>query len=254
MAVSTPGRASATPSSTQLAAPTKGRQRKPSARVIEARQSLRTRATATASRSAPNELSSVLAGDVFDPFDSVDPLDPDDPIDRTIVQQNSIIRDQNSIIESIRADLAEIKQEQRILKTQNVELQEEIRSLRTQLETLPTLPLSTETWASVAASEYPAESNTALSRTTNVRTGNKDKDCNRQLVIDVSCVREAIIERVASTEVAKQAIQQGIDGIERLAGTEIKDFRVWRMNNSTSVIKFSVEKDKEAIFWQTTAE
>jgi hypothetical protein len=78
-----------------------------------------------------------------------------------------------------------------------------------------------------------------------------DKDYNRQLVIDVSRVREAIIERVASTEVAKQAIQQGIDGIERLAGAEIKDFRVWRTNNSASVIKFSVEKNKEAIFRQT---
>jgi hypothetical protein len=71
---------------------------------------------------------------------------------------------------------------------------------------------------------------------------------NRQLVVDVSRVREATIEKVASTEAAKQTIQQGIDGIERLARAEIKDFRVWRTNNSTSVIKFTVEKNKEAIF------
>ena len=79
-------------------------------------------------------------------------------------------------------------------------------------------------------------------------------DNNRQLVVDVSRIREAIIEKVASTEAAKQVIQQGIDGIEKLAGAEIKDFRVWRTNNSASVIKFSVEKNKEAIFRQTTAE
>ena len=63
------------------------------------------------------------ASNSHDPFDSLDPLDP---LDRTTVQQNSIVEDQNSITESIRADLAEIKQKQRILKTQNTELHEEI--------------------------------------------------------------------------------------------------------------------------------
>ena len=81
-----------------------------------------------------------------------------------------------------------------------------------------------------------------------------DKDHNRQLVIDVSRVGEATIEKVANTEAAKQAIQQGMNGVERLVGATIKDFRVWRANNSASVIKFSVEKDKEAAFRQTTAE
>jgi hypothetical protein len=106
----------------------------------------------------------------------------------------------------------------------------------------------------MAASEHSAETNTILSRTTNDRTVDKNKNCNRQLVIDVSYIREAIIERVASTEVAKQAIQQGIDGTEKLAGAALKDFQVWRINNNASVIKFSVEKDKESAFRQTTAE
>ena len=37
------------------------------------------------------------------------------------------------------------------------------------------------------------------------------------------------------------------------AGATAKDFRVWWANDSTSVIKFSVDKDKEAAFRQTTA-
>ena len=104
-------------------------------------------------------------------------------------------------------------------------------------------------WASIAVSEHPAGSGTTIPQTIDTR-----KADYRQLVVDVSRIRETTIERVASTEIAKQAIQQGIDGIEGLTGAEIKDFRVWRMNNSASVIKFSVKKNKEAIFWQTTSE
>ena len=74
-----------------------------------------------------------------------------------------------------------------------------------------------------------------------------DKDSSRQLVIDVSRVREGIAERIANTEVAKQAIQQGISCTERLAGASIRDFRMWR-TDSTSVIKFSVDKGYEATF------
>lgn len=260
-ASSTPDQTSATPPpSTQPTATSKGRQRKPSSRVIKAQRPLRTRATTTALRSTLNELSSASTENALnplepiDPIDSIDSLNLFDPPDRTTAQQNNAIHDHNSIIESIRADLAEIKQEQRILKAQNTELQEEVRSLRIQLETVSTLPPSTQTWASVAASEYPAGADMSTSRTPNTRKANKDKDYNRQLVIDVSGIREAIIERVASTEVAKQAIQQGIDGVERLVGAEIKDFRVWRTNNNANVIKFSVHKDYEATFRQTAVE
>jgi hypothetical protein len=45
-----------------------------------------------------------------------------------------------------------------------------------------------------------------------------------------------------------------MSGVERIAGAAIKDFRVWRANDSTNVINLSVEKDKEAGFRQTTAE
>jgi len=56
------------------------------------------------------------------------------------------------------------------------------------------------------------------------------------------------------TEAARSIIQQGVNGVERLTGAAIKDFRVWQKDDSVSVIKFSVNKDKEAAFRQTTAE
>lgn len=85
-----------------------------------------------------------------------------------------------------------------------------------------------------------------LSRTTSVRTLNQETD--RQLVIDVSRLGDRVIDKIATTEVAKQTIIQGISDVKRLAGATLKDFRVWRGNNSISIIKFSVEKDKEAAF------
>lgn len=73
-------------------------------------------------------------------------------------------------------------------------------------------------------------------------------------MIDISRAGEETVEKVADTETAKLAIQQGANSVERLAGATIKDFRVWRTDDSASVIKFSVDKDKEAAFRQTTAE
>lgn len=73
-------------------------------------------------------------------------------------------------------------------------------------------------------------------------------------MIDVSRAGEGTTEKVANTEVAKQTIMQGMSDVERLTGATIKDFRVWRVNDNTSIIKFSVEKDKEAAFRQTTAQ
>ena len=61
-------------------------------------------------------------------------------------------------------------------------------------------------------------------------------------------------EKVDNTEEARKAIQRGIEGVERLAGVAVKDFCVWRANESTSVIKFLVDKDKEAAARQTAAD
>ena len=59
-------------------------------------------------------------------------------------------------------------------------------------------------------------------------------------------------EKMANTEVAKQTIIQGINNVKRLTGVTIKNFRVWQANDSASVIKLSVKKDKETAFQQTT--
>ena len=63
-----------------------------------------------------------------------------------------------------------------------------------------------------------------------------------------------MVEKVATTEAAKQAIHQGMSGVERVAGTIVKEFRIWRANEGTNVIKFSVDKDREAVVRQTVAD
>lgn len=170
----------------------------------------------------------------------------------TITQQNNIIANQNRIIEDIRSDRATFQSEQRHLKDQIAELHEVIGSLRAQLGTPSIEPQSTPTWAAVAASGRLARPGMALTQSTNLGTTRKED--KRQMVIDASRVREDVVEKVATTEAVRQAIQQGMNGVERLAGATVKDFRVWRANDSASVIKFSVDKDKEAAFRQTTAE
>lgn len=50
-----------------------------------------------------------------------------------------------------------------------------------------------------------------------------------------------------TTEAARQVITQGIRNVERLVGATLKDFRVWRANDGTNIIKFSVEKDRAAL-------
>lgn len=73
-------------------------------------------------------------------------------------------------------------------------------------------------------------------------------------MIDVSWVEEQTAEGVFTTDAAKQIIEQGMRNSERLTGARIKEFRIWRANEKANVIKFSVEKDKEAAFRQTAAE
>lgn len=124
--------------------------------------------------------------------------------------------------------------------------------LRLQLDTLSTERPSTQTWAAVATGVRPTGPRMTSTRPTNsgtIRTEN-----SRQMVIDVSRMRGDMADKVATTEAARQAIQQGMNGVGRLARATIKDFRVWRANDNATIIKFSVDKDKEAAFRQTTAE
>ena len=129
----------------QPAAP-KGRKRKPSAKVLEGRQSLRTRRIAP--RSTQNEPPASAAispeHEGRDPnLEEVTSLIAN--LKKIITQQISIIANQNSAIDGFRADLAEIKSEQQSLKNQNAEFQQEIRSLQAQLNAFSaSLPSNTE--------------------------------------------------------------------------------------------------------------
>jgi hypothetical protein len=252
MAASTPERVPATPPLTQPAAPSKGRPRKPSAKVIEVQRSLRTRSTA--SRSIQNEPSaSATAASEREGRETnlEEVVSLITNLKETITQQISIIANQNSVIDGFRADLAEIKSEQQSLKNQNAELQEEIRSLQAQLNAFSASLPSTESWASVAASRSITESATSFPQ---ANTEKQNREPSHQLVIDVSCVNGKVAEKVSTTEIAKQTITQGIRDIDRLVGATVKDFRIWHKDNSTKVIKFSVEKEKEAAFRQTTTQ
>lgn len=146
----------------------------PSARVLEAQQSLGTRTTAprtTRSRSGATILqptqneppSTAPQGrqNELPPFPTArESVSPERVGGRTgqgevvqlIASLKETIVQQSSIIESMRTDIAAIKEEQQYLKNQNNELQETIGSLRAQLDTISITPPSTQTWASIAAS------------------------------------------------------------------------------------------------------
>jgi uncharacterized coiled-coil protein SlyX len=86
-----------------------------------------------------------------------------DEIAWLIANLKETISQQNRTIETVRTGLTEVKKEQQNLKNQNVELQEEIRALRTQLSNNP---LPRPSWASVVASQSPVGSGASVSGTT----------------------------------------------------------------------------------------
>ena len=59
------------------------------------------------------------------------------------------IDQQNSTIKDAQNELKELKEEQQIVKTQNTELQDEVRKVQGQVKTLPASLPSTQSWASV---------------------------------------------------------------------------------------------------------
>ncbi|KAH0555915.1 hypothetical protein GP486_006140 [Trichoglossum hirsutum] len=245
-ATSTSGRVSATPPQDPPDAPR--RTRKPSTKVLQVQQALGTRTSTRTQRLTQHENES------SPPDTDRQPTSPEQGETNTKLEEIvELIASLRETIAQQNRELTAIKAEQRVLKNQNQQLQQAVESVRTQLETcsanLP--PTQTQTWASVASSRLQREASMTMSQATG--TGAADKDSSRQLVIDVSQVREGIAERIANTEVAKQAIQQGISCTRKLAGASIRDFRMWR-TDSTSVIKFSIDKDYEAAFRQTTAE
>ena len=85
-----------------------------------------------------------------------------------------IIEKQNTTIENIRNDLAEVKE-------QNGQLQNEVKSMRTRLEEYSVSPPTTRSWASVAAgSDDPTSPvGSTLSRSTTSNTSSKELSCVR---------------------------------------------------------------------------
>jgi regulator of replication initiation timing len=233
MASSTPGRVSATPPLNLPDAPR--RTRKPSTKVLEAQQALKRRTKAL--RLTQDEDESPLPSTIWDSA-----LQEQVERDIKLEEIAELIAGLKKTIIQQSKDLTAIKAEQQTLKNQNVELQEAVESLRIQLDTLSTNPPSTQSWASVASSGGQAVPGTIpLQTTTSTSTTS-----NRQLVVDASRVEERMAEKIANTKAAKDTIQQGMRCVEKLAGATVKDFRVWRTNNSMSVIKFSIDKDHEA--------
>jgi len=149
MVTSTPERVSATPPLATPAAPPRGRTRKPSAKVLEAQQSLKTRTIAP--RSTQNGLPPFpIASVSISPeregrstnLEEIARLITN--LKEIITQQSSVITNQKSIIKSVRTDLVEIKSEQQSLKSQYAKLQEEIHSLQTQLDSFSASPPLTQ--------------------------------------------------------------------------------------------------------------
>jgi hypothetical protein len=85
---------------------------------------------------------------------------------RLIEELTEVITDQTNIINEIRAD-------QQVLKTQNVELQEQIQTLRGQLEAASTTRTTAKTWAEVAAAANEHEP------TARTRQPRKEPNCVR---------------------------------------------------------------------------
>ena len=71
-------------------------------------------------------------------------------LQETIAQQTSLIVKQNTTIEVIRADLADVKEEQQNLTRQNTELQEQVHSLQSHVSANTAVAPPMRSWASVA--------------------------------------------------------------------------------------------------------
>lgn len=177
MAASTPRRVPTTPPSpAPPAAPPKGRTRKPSAKVLETQQSLRTRTITRQSAQNKEHTFAVRATQQTARL-TTKPAAPQATLHKlplfltaerpnlpkrrggdnssnklgrliaslteTIAQQSRIITSQSSIIKSIRNNLADIKSEQQRFRNQYTKLQEVVFSLQAQLNILSAPPLST---------------------------------------------------------------------------------------------------------------
>jgi predicted RecB family endonuclease len=79
-----------------------------------------------------------------------------------VISLRKAVTQQTSIIKAARAEIQEIKTEQKALKEQNTELQEEVQTLRAQIETQGTANPPPKSWAEVAATNSPYNTNTII--------------------------------------------------------------------------------------------
>ena len=98
---------------------------------------------------------------------------PEPQGDQTITHQTSLIEKQNNTIEVIRAEMADVKEEQQNLMRQNAELQEQVFSLQSQVSAITASFPPTRSWASVAG--YPSRGGPApLTQNATASTDNHD--------------------------------------------------------------------------------
>jgi hypothetical protein len=96
-----------------------------------------------------------------------------------IADLKKTIIDQNHTIEKVTAELTEIKSEQASLAAQNIDLQNEIRSLRNQLSTYSENPPSSRSWASVVANGNATSTETSLSKSPSNGSLKREPNCLR---------------------------------------------------------------------------
>jgi hypothetical protein len=158
--------------------------------------------------------------------------------------KETIIR-QSNIIEDVRAELIEIKAEQRTLQNQNLELQEEVRSLRTQLESYSASLPSTRSWASVVARgipTQPAAGSSLATGSTNAKTESKCLRISTQARNDDDDTADNTFTRYLPTNVANEQIRNALRNTDATKEAEVAGVGNTRTGY---VIRFKDEKSTE---------
>lgn len=161
-------RSSTAPATTQPAAPRRGQQPKPSAKAVGNQKNIRlyTTVLGTTEDDSADQSSGSASAEVSAKLDV---------LTRLVVTLSETITRQNIVVEGARAELKKIKAEQRDLKTQNTQWQEEVRTLQAKLDRFSAALPSTISWASIAAGQRTTEGGSSLSWTNSTRNAKKER-------------------------------------------------------------------------------
>ncbi|EXJ95095.1 hypothetical protein A1O1_00214 [Capronia coronata CBS 617.96] len=154
----TPSSATITVSPEKLArAPRSRRAPAPTSKVRENQALYRTRRTTRAEKTLPSRFRDVE--------DSDDDYEENGNTAASLQELVALVKDlkntidqQNETIQEAQAELKELKEEQQCVKEQNCELKDEIGMLRNQLSSLSASLPSTQSWASIVASQTGSNS------------------------------------------------------------------------------------------------